>query len=55
MLAREAPILRRQGVEWTDTSRRGGIKVKTLTYRAPEDENRPEPNAGEGRQEGRAP
>ena len=25
VLAREAPILRRQGVEWTDTARRGGV------------------------------
>lgn len=36
LLAREAPVLRRQGVEWTDTARRGGAKVKTLTYTNPE-------------------
>jgi hypothetical protein len=33
VLAREAPILRRQGVEWRDAGRRSGIRVKTLTYR----------------------
>lgn len=32
VLAREAPILRRQGVEWKPAGRRGGIRVKTLTY-----------------------
>lgn len=37
VLAREAPILRRQGVEWTDTARRRGARVKTLTYMPPAD------------------
>jgi hypothetical protein len=33
VLEREAPILRRQGIEWADTARRRGARVKTLTYR----------------------
>jgi hypothetical protein len=41
VLAREMPILRRQGIEWRDTSRRGGVRVKTLTYRRPGTEEEP--------------
>lgn len=37
MLSRLAPVLRRQGVEWTDLGRRRGARVKTLTYRAPDE------------------
>jgi hypothetical protein len=36
ILAREAPILRRRGVEWKDGGRRGGIRIKMLTYTKPE-------------------
>lgn len=32
---REAPILRRQGIEWTDVSRRGGVRIKLLSYKKP--------------------
>jgi hypothetical protein len=36
ILAREGPILRRQGIEWTDAGRRKGVRVKRLTYQPPE-------------------
>jgi hypothetical protein len=35
---REAPILRRQGIEWTDVGRCNGMRLKRLSYRAPEPE-----------------
>jgi hypothetical protein len=38
VLAREAPILRRQGIEWKHTATRGGVRVKTLTYTDPHQE-----------------
>ena len=36
-LARLAPVLRRQGVEWRDVGRRRGVRVKALTYTPPAD------------------
>lgn len=39
-LARLMPILRRQGVELTDTAKRRGVRVKTLTYTKPESDGR---------------